>query len=186
MMSADEILMDVEERMEKAVSNLKEELRGIRTGRASPALVDTLRVDYYGSPTPLKQLAGVSCPDPQQILIRPYDAGALKDIEKAIIASNLGLAPNSDGKVIRLNIPAMSGEQRNKMTTRVKKLAEDSKVSIRNIRRDGNKHFETAEKEKAMTEDERDAGKDEVQKLTDTYEKKAQELADKKIVEIME
>jgi ribosome recycling factor len=185
-MTTDEILMDVEERMEKAVSNLKEELRGIRTGRASPALVDTLRVDYYGSPTPLKQLAGVSCPDPQQILIRPYDQGALKDIEKAIIASNLGLAPNSDGKIIRLNIPAMSGEQRTKMSTRVKKLAEDCKVSVRNIRRDGNKHFETAEKDKAMTEDERDAGKDEVQKLTDTYEKKAQELADKKIVEIME
>lgn len=185
-MTTDEILMDVEERMEKAVSNLKEELRGIRTGRASPALVDTLRVDYYGSPTPLKQLAGVSCPDPQQILIRPYDQGAVKDIEKAIIASNLGLAPNSDGKVIRLNIPAMSGEQRTKMTTRVKKLAEDCKVSIRNIRRDGNKHFDTAEKDKAMTEDERDAGKDEVQKLTDTYEKKAQELSDKKNVEIME
>lgn len=185
-MTNDEILMDVEERMEKAVNNLKEELRGIRTGRASPALVDSLRVEYYGSPTPLKQLAGVSCPDPTQILIRPYDQGALKDIEKAIIASNLGLAPNSDGKVIRLNIPAMSGEQRQKMVTRVKKLAEDSKVSIRNIRRDGNKHFETAEKEKTMTEDERDAGKDEVQKLTDTYEKKAQELADKKIAEIME
>lgn len=185
-MTTDEILMDVEERMEKAVSNLKEELRGIRTGRASPALVDTVRVDYYGSPTPLKQLAGVSCPDPQQILIRPYDQGALKDIEKAIIASNLGLAPNSDGKVIRLNIPAMSGEQRTKMSTRVKKLAEDCKVSIRNIRRDGNKHFDTAEKDKAMTEDDRDAGKEEVQKLTDTYEKKAQELADKKIVEVME
>lgn len=185
-MTNDEILMDVEERMEKAVSNLKEELRGIRTGRASPALVDTLRVDYYGSPTPLKQLAGVSCPDPAQILIRPYDQGALKDIEKAIIASNLGLAPNSDGKVIRLNIPAMSGEQRQKMVARVKKLAEDSKVSIRNIRRDGNKHFDTAEKEKTMTEDERDAGKEEVQKLTDTYEKKAQELADKKMTEILE
>lgn len=185
-MTTDEILMDVEERMEKAVSNLKEELRGIRTGRASPALVDSLRVEYYGSPTPLKQLAGVSCPDPTQILIRPYDQAAVKDIEKAIIASNLGLAPNSDGKVIRLNIPAMSGEQRQKMVTRVKKLAEDSKVSIRNIRRDGNKHFDTAEKDKAMTEDERDSGKDEVQKLTDAYEKNAQVLADKKIAEIME
>ncbi|HQR05253.1 MAG TPA: ribosome recycling factor [Gemmatales bacterium] len=185
-MTNDEILMDVEERMEKAVSNLKEELRGIRTGRASPALVDSLRVEYYGSPTPLKQLAGVSCPDPTQILIRPYDQAAVKDIEKAIIASNLGLAPNSDGKVIRLNIPAMSGEQRQKMVTRVKKLAEDSKVAIRNIRRDGNKHFDTAEKEKTMTEDERDAGKEEVQKLTDTYEKNAQVLADKKNGEIME
>jgi ribosome recycling factor len=185
-MTSDEILLDVEERMEKAVSNLKDELRGIRTGRASPALVDSLKVDYYGSPTPLKQLAGVSTPDPQQILIRPYDQGAHKDIEKAIIASNLGLAPNSDGKVIRLNIPAMSGEQRQKMVARVKKLAEDSKVSIRNIRRDGNKHFETEEKNKTITEDDRDAGKEEVQKLTDNYEKKAQELADKKITEVME
>jgi ribosome recycling factor len=185
-MTSEEILFDVEERMEKAVSNLKEELRGIRTGRASPALVDTLKVEYYGSPTPLRQLAGVSTPDPQQILIRPYDQGALKDIEKAIIASNLGFAPNSDGKVIRLNIPAMSGEQRQKMSGRVKKLAEDCKVSIRNIRRDGNKHFETEEKNKTMTEDDRDAGKEEVQKLTDSYEKKAQELADKKIAEVME
>jgi ribosome recycling factor len=185
-MTSEEILFDVEERMEKAVSNLKEELRGIRTGRASPALVDTLKVEYYGSPTPLRQLAGVSTPDPQQILIRPYDQGALKDIEKAIIASNLGFAPNSDGKVIRLNIPAMSGEQRQKMSGRVKKLAEDCKVSIRNIRRDGNKHFETEEKNKTMTEDDRDAGKEEVQKLTDNYEKKAQELADKKVAEVME
>jgi ribosome recycling factor len=185
-MTSDEILLDVEERMEKAVSNLKEELRGIRTGRASPALVDSLKVEYYGSPTPLRQLAGVSTPDPQQILIRPYDQGALKDIEKAIIASNLGFAPNSDGKVIRLNIPAMSGEQRQKMSGRVKKLAEDCKVAIRNIRRDGNKHFETEEKNKTMTEDDRDAGKEEVQKLTDTYEKKAQELADKKVAEVME
>jgi ribosome recycling factor len=185
-MTSDEILMDVEERMEKAVSNLKEELRGIRTGRASPALVDTLRVDYYGSPTPLKQLASISTPDPQQILVRPYSQGDIKDIEKAIIASNIGLTPNSDGKVIRLNIPAMSGEQRTKMTTRVKKLAEDAKVSIRNVRRDGNKNFDTEEKNKTMTEDDRDAGKEEVQKLTDTYEGKAQELADKKIAEIME
>lgn len=185
-MTSDEILLDVEERMEKAVSNLKEELRGIRTGRASPALVDSLKVEYYGSPTPLRQLAGVSTPDPQQILIRPYDQGALKDIEKAIIASNLGFAPNSDGKVIRLNIPAMSGEQRQKMSGRVKKLAEDCKVAIRNIRRDGNKHFETEEKNKTMTEDDREAGKEEVQKLTDTYEKKAQELADKKVAEVME
>src|SRR5215218_865415 len=172
-MTSDEILLDVEERMEKAVSNLKEELRGIRTGRASPAMVDTLRVDYYGSPTPLKQLAGISTPDPQQILIRPYSQGDIKDIEKAIIASNIGLTPNSDGKVIRLNVPSMSGEQRQKMVTRVKKLAEDAKVSIRNVRRDGNKNFDTEEKNKAMTEDDRDAGKAEVQKLTDSYEGKA-------------
>lgn len=185
-MSYDEILLDTEERMEKAVNVLRDELRGVRTGRASPALVDQLRVEYYGSPTPLRQLAAVSAPDAQSILIRPFDPGSLKDIEKAIIASNLGLAPNNDGKVVRLTIPAMSGEQRQKMVARVKKLAEETKVAIRNVRRDGNKHFDTAEKNKEMTEDERDAGKEEVQKFTDIYEKKAQELADKKTAEIME
>jgi ribosome recycling factor len=182
----DDILLEAEEKMEKAVEHLTHAFRGVRTGRASPGLVEGIRVDYYGSPTPLKQLAGISTPDPQQILIRPYSQGDIKDIEKSIIASNIGLTPNSDGKVIRLNVPSMSGEQRQKMVARVKKLAEDSKVSIRNIRRDGNKGFETEEKNKTMTEDTRDAGKEEVQKLTDTYEKKAQELADKKIAEIME
>ncbi|HMP00930.1 MAG TPA: ribosome recycling factor [Gemmatales bacterium] len=185
-MSSDEILLDAEERMDKALSVLREELRGIRTGRASPALVDTLRVEYYGSPTPLRQLATISTPDAQSILIKPFDPGGLKDIEKAIIASGLGLAPNNDGKVIRLNIPPMSGEQRAKMTTRVKKLAEESKVAIRNIRRDANKAFDGAEKNKEMTEDERDSGKGEVQKLTDAYEAKVQDLADKKMKEIMD
>ena len=109
-MSSDEILFDAEERMEKAVSVFQGELRGLRTGRATPALVDQLKVEYYGSPTPLKQMAQISCPEPQQIVIRPFDAGQLKEIEKAIRSSDLGLAPNNDGKVIRLNIPAMSGE----------------------------------------------------------------------------
>jgi ribosome recycling factor len=187
-MSSDEILLDAEERMEKAANYLRDELRGIRTGRASPALVDTLRVDAYGSTMPLKQLATIGTPDPSQILIKPFDPGTLKDIEKAIRSSELGLAPNSDGKVIRLIIPAMSGEQRQKMVARVKKLAEECKVSIRNVRRDANKAFDLAEKAKEgkITEDERDAGKAEVQKLTDQYEKKAQELADKKSAEIME
>jgi ribosome recycling factor len=185
-MSSDDILLDAEERMEKAVSVLRDELRGIRTGRASPALVDQLRVEYYGSPTPLRQLAAVSTPDPQQILIRPFDPGSIKEIEKAIQTSGLGLTPQSDGKVVRLTIPPMSGEQRQKMTARVKKLAEEAKVAIRNVRRDGNKAFETAEKAKEMTEDDRDAGKEQVQELTNTYEAKAQETADKKIAEIME
>jgi ribosome recycling factor len=185
-MTSDEILLDAEERMDKALSVLREELRGIRTGRASPALVDTLRVEYYGSPTPLRQLATISAPDAQSLLIKPFDPGCLKDIEKAILASGLGLAPNNDGKVIRLNIPPMSGEQRTKMTTRVKKLAEETKVAIRNIRRDGNKAFDAAEKAKEMTEDERDSGKEEMQKLTDAYEAKVEDLIDKKIKEIME
>src|ERR1700747_2709659 len=171
-MSSDEILFDAEERMEKAVNVFKDELRGLRTGRATPALVDGLRVEYYGSPTPLKQMAQISTPDPQSILIRPFDGSVLKDIEKAIRSSDLGLSPNNDGKMIRLTIPAMSGEQRQKMVARIKKLAEEAKVALRNIRRDANKHFDQAEKEKEMTEDERDKGKEEVQDLTKRYEDK--------------
>src|SRR5258708_14655639 len=164
-MGSDEILLDAEERMEKAVSVFRDELRGLRTGRATPALVDSLRVEYYGSPTPLKQLAQISTPDPQQILIRPYDQGSLKDVEKAIRSSDLGMAPSNDGKMIRLTVPPMSGEQRQKMVARIKKTAEESKVSCRNIRRDSNKHFDQAEKAKTLTEDDRDKGKEEVQTL---------------------
>jgi ribosome recycling factor len=148
--------------------------------------VDSLRVEYYGSPTPLKQLAQINTPDPQQILIRPFDQGCLKDIEKAIRASDLGMSPNNDGKMIRLIVPPMSGEQRQKMVTRIKKSAEEAKVAIRNIRRDANKHFDVAEKDKELTEDERDKGKDEVQGLTKKFEEKVSELADKKSKEVME
>src|SRR6202047_548312 len=185
-MTSEEILFDAEERMEKAINVLRDELRGLRTGRATPALVDTLRVEYYGSPTPLKQLAQISTPDPQQIVIRPFDQSVLKDIEKAIRSSDLGMSPNNDGKMIRLQVPPMSGEQRQKMVARIKKQAEDAKVALRNIRRDSNKHFDQAEKAKEMTEDERDKGKDQVQTLTKTYEDKVTELADKKSKEVME
>ncbi len=185
-MTSDEILFDAEERMEKAVGVFKDELRGLRTGRATPALVDSLRVEYYGSPTPIKQLAQISTPDPQSILIRPYEAGILKDVEKAIRSSDLGMSPNNDGKMIRLTVPPMSGEQRQKMVTRIKKSAEEAKVSCRNIRRDANKNFDAAEKDKEMTEDERDAGKDEVQTLLKKFEDKITEMADKKSKEILE
>jgi ribosome recycling factor len=185
-MTSDEILMDAEERMEKAVNVFRDELRGLRTGRATPALVDSLRVEYYGSPTPLKQLAQINTPDPQQIVIRPFDHAVLKEIEKAIRSSDLGMSPNNDGKMIRLTVPPMSGEQRQKLVTRIKKSSEDAKVACRNIRRDGNKHFDQAEKNKEMTEDERDRGKDEVQKLLKQYEDKISEMADKKAKEILE
>lgn len=185
-MTSEEILFDTEERMEKATNVFRDELRGLRTGRATPALVDSIRVEYYGSPTPLKQLAQISTPDPQQIVIRPFDQSCLKDIEKAIRSSDLGMAPNNDGKLIRLTVPPMSGEQRQKMVTRIKKLAEEAKVAIRNVRRDGNKHFETAEKNKEMTEDERDQGKEEVQNLTKKFEDKVAELSEKKSKEVME
>src|SRR5918999_538996 len=145
-MSSDEILFDAEERMEKAVNVFKDELRGLRTGRATPALVDSLKVEYYGSPTPLKQLAQINTPDPTSIVIRPFDPGSLKEIEKAIRSSDLGMAPNNDGKMIRLTVPPMSGEQRQKMVARIKKSGEEAKVACRNIRRDANKHFDQAEK----------------------------------------
>ena len=185
-MSNDEILLDCEERMEKAVNVFRDELRGLRTGRATPALVDSLRVEYYGSPTPLKQMAQISTPDPQSIVIRPFDPSVLKEIEKAVRSSDLGMSPNNDGKIIRLTVPAMSGEQRQKMVTRIKKSAEEAKVSCRNIRRDSNKHFDAAEKDKEMTEDERDKGKEEVQSLLKRHEDKIGELADKKSKEILE
>src|SRR3954466_11959587 len=132
-MTTNQILKDAEERMEKAINVLRDELRGLRTGRATPALVDGLRVEYYGSPTPLKQMAVISTPDPQQIVIRPHDPSILKEIEKAIRASDLGMSPTNDGKMIRLQVPPMSGEQRQKMVKRVKESAEVAKVACRNI-----------------------------------------------------
>ena len=176
-MSPDEILLYAEERMEKAIVKLKGDLTGIRTGRANPGLVDSLRVEAYGSPTPIKQIASVSAPEPQQLVIRPFDPSTIKDIEKGIINSDLGLAPNSDGKVIRLNIPALSGEVRRSMVSRTKELAEEARISIRNIRRDANKHADQAEKDKEITEDDRDKCKEEIQELTKKYEGQVNDLA---------
>lgn len=185
-MSADEVLMDAEERMEKAVSVLGDNLSGIRTGRATPGLVDSLRVEVYGSMQPLKQLASIGTPEPQQIVIRPYDASTIKDIEKAIVAGDLGLNPQSDGRIIRLNVPALSTEVRKKMVSRVKELAEDAKISIRNIRRDANKAADAAEKAKDIGEDERDTLKDDVQELTKKYEAQVTEMAKAREAEVTE
>jgi ribosome recycling factor len=185
-MTHQEIIKDAKDRMEKAIDLLRNELKGLRTGRATPALLDSIRVEYYGSPTPLKQIATVSAPDPQSLMIKPFNATDLKEIEKAIRGSNLGLSPNNDGKVIRLQIPAMSGEQRNKMVKQIKDLAEQAKVSCRNVRRDGNKHFDQAEKDKVMTEDDRDKGKDEVQALLKSSEAKVDEIAAAKSKEVQE
>lgn len=185
-MSADEILLDVEERMEKAVAVFKSALAGIRTGRANPGLVDTLRVDAYGSPTPLKQLASVGVPEPNQILIRPFDPGTLSAIEKAIQASELGLNPINDGRVVRLIIPALSTEVRQRMVLRTKELAEEAKVAIRNVRRDGNKTADQQQKSKALTEDDRDSVKEEIQELTKKYEKNVGDLAKAKETEVMD
>jgi ribosome recycling factor len=185
-MGADDILLDVEERMEKAMSVLKHALTGIRTGRANPGLVDSLRVEVYGSQTPIKQLASIGAPEPQQIVIRPFDPGTIKDIEKCIIASGLGLNPQSDGRVIRLNIPPLSTETRKKLVSRIKELTEEAKVAVRNVRRDGNKAADQGEKDKDLSEDERDKLKDDIQELTKTYEDKASALAKAKETEVME
>jgi ribosome recycling factor len=185
-MDQDEILLDTEERMEKAVQVLTSSLKGIRTGRANPGLVDSIRVDYYGSPTPLKQIANISVPEPQQILIRPFDTTSLDSIAKAITASDLGLAPNNDGRVVRLNVPALSTERRKQLVGRVKELAEETRVAIRNIRRDGNKHADQAQKDKTMSEDECSSVKDSVQDLTKKFEGVVNEKAAAKEQEIMD
>jgi ribosome recycling factor len=185
-MSAEEILLDAEERMEKAVDVLKKSLAGIRTGRANPGLVDSLRVDVYGSPTPIKQIASVGAPEPTQIVIRPYDPSTIKDIEKAIIAGDLGLNPQNDGRIVRINIPPLSTEVRRKLVSRIKELAEEARVAIRNIRRDANKAADAAEKDKTVSEDERDRTKEEVQELTKTYEAKVNEMARIRETEVME
>lgn len=185
-MDQDEILLDAEERMEKAVEHFTSSLMGIRTGRASAGLVDSIRVDYYGSPTPLKQIANVSVPEPQQILIRPFDVSSLDEIAKAIQNSDLGMAPNNDGRVVRLNVPALSTERRQQLVGRVKELAEEARVSIRNIRRDANKNADQAEKDKNMTEDDRDNTKELVQDLTKKFEGKVNSSAEAKEKEVME
>jgi ribosome recycling factor len=185
-MDGDDILLDVEERMEKTVDRLKHNLAGIRTGRANPGLVDTLRVDAYGSPTPLRQLANVGAPEPTQIVIRPFDPTTIKDIEKAILASDLGYNPQSDGRLIRINVPPLSGEVRRKMVMRIKELAEEGKVSIRNIRRDGNKAADTAEKEKVLSEDQRETLKEEIQELTKKYETIVVKTAKDRETEVLE
>ncbi|MFO7905013.1 MAG: ribosome recycling factor [Planctomycetota bacterium] len=185
-MSADEIVLDAEARMEKAIEVFKQNLGGIRTGRANPGLVDSLRVDAYGAPTPMKQLATIGAPEPTQVVIRPYDPGTIKDIEKAILASELGFNPQNDGRLIRINIPPLSNEQRKKMVSRIKELSEETKVSIRNVRRDANKALDQAEKNKEISEDERDDMKQEIQDATKKYEGQAAEMAEKREADVME
>lgn len=185
-MSADEILMDTEERMDQAVQHLAGELSGLRSGRASPALVDKLQVPAYGVDTPLSQLAQIGCPEPRQILIKPYDPSIIKDIEKAIQASDLGLNPSSDGKVLRLNLPALSEERRKQLAKVVKDNGEKANISVRNVRRDANKHADAEQKDKALTEDECERLKKEIQDLTKSHEAKITDIVDKKITDLME
>jgi ribosome recycling factor len=185
-MSVEEILLDTEERMEKALSKLKQDLSGIRTGRANPGLVDSLRVEVYGSPTPIKAIASVGAPEPTQIVIRPFDPGTLKDIEKAVQASGLGLNPQNDGRLIRISVPPLSTEVRRKLGARIRELTEETKVAVRNVRRDGNKNADQEQKDKTMTEDDRDQLKQEIQNLTKKFENMATDLAAAKEKEVMD
>lgn len=185
-MDTDDILLEVESAMDAAVDYLHKEFRGIRTGRASVGLVDHVKVDYYGSPTDLRQLATLSTPDASLIVIKPFDPSSLKDIEKAIFASNIGITPSNDGKLIRLVVPPLSTERRQQLAGQLKKLSEAARVTIRNARRDGNKEIDHQEKESALTEDQAKRAKDTVQKLTDDYEKKVDELLAAKTKEVQE
>ena len=185
-MPVDDILLDAEERMEKAADVFRHQLTGIRTGRANPGLVDSLKVEVYGSPTPMKALASVGAPEPNQIVVRPFDPGTIKDIEKAIQASDLGFNPQSDGRVIRITIPALSTDVRRKMSARIKELAEEARVAIRNVRRDANKAADTEKGDGGLTEDDCDSCKEEVQELTKKYETKVGDLAKAKEAEVME
>lgn len=183
--STDEIELDCEERMEKSVSNVKQNLTTIRTGRATTSILDLVQVDYYGAPTPLNQVANVSVPNSQQLAVSPYDKSTLVDIEKAIIESGLGLTPNNDGDMIRINIPAITEERRKELLKQCKAMGEDGKVAIRNIRRDGVDAAKKMEKAGDISEDESKGTQDNVQKLTDQYVKSIDEVVAKKEKEVM-
>jgi ribosome recycling factor len=183
-MDPDEILLDCEERMEKAADLYQSQLGGLRTGRATPGLVESVRVEMYGSMMPLKQCATISVPEPQQLLIRPFDASQIGQISKAIQSSDVGLAPNSDGRVIRLNVPPLSTERRKQLVSRVKELAEEARVAIRNVRRDANRHADQLSK--TASEDEVERLKEQIQDFTKKYEGRVNSLAASKEQEVME
>lgn len=181
-----ETLHDARERMEKTVEALKTDLRVIRTGRASPALVEHLTVEYYGLPTPLNQLAGVTVPEPRQLMIRPWDRNTLGIIEKAILKSDLGLNPNNDGQVIRLVLPALTEERRRDLNKQVARRVEEARVSARNIRRDTNEMLRELEKEKMISEDDLERAIEKAQELTNDFIKHIDEVGKAKEAEILE
>jgi ribosome recycling factor len=185
-MPLDDILIDAEMHMEKANDHLLHELRGIRTGRATPGLVEHIKVDYYGSPTDMRSIASISVPEATQILIKPFSPGDLRAIEKAINDSKIGLTPHSDGRQIRLMLPPLSQERRQQLAGQCKGFAEQAKISIRGARRDANKILETEQKGGVVTEDESARGKEQIQELTKTYETKVDDLIEKKRQEIMQ
>lgn len=180
------IMDQTKDKMEKAIGALTRQLASIRAGRANASLLDRISVLYYGSPTPLNQMAGVSVPEARLMVIQPYDKTTLGDIEKAILKSDIGITPSNDGNVIRLAVPALTEERRKELVKEVKKEAEDSKIAIRNVRRDGNEELKKLEKNGEITEDELRREGEEIQKLTDSYIEKIDGIAKEKENEIME
>jgi len=185
-MDADEVMLECEEKMEKTIVFLKDEYRTIRTGRASTGLVENIKVDYYGSPTPIKQLAGIAVPEARLIVVKPYDRGSLGEIERAILKSDLGITPQSDGKVIRLAVPPLSEENRKKLAHQVKDMAEQQRVSLRAIRHAANKQVEELEDAGDITEDDLHKNRDEIQELLKKYEEGISKVLHAKTEEIME
>jgi len=177
---------EAESRMKGAIESLEEDLSGIRTGRAHPALVEKIPVEYYGVPTPLVQLASISVPEPRSLLIRPFDASTLKAIERGILASELGLTPNNDGKAIRLNLPVLTEERRRDLVKLVHSRVEEGRVAVRNVRRDMIKDLREFEEEKIISEDELKKGEEEMQKITDRYIEEINTIGGHKEKEILE
>ncbi len=185
MESTDDILLDAEEKMTKSLDFLHQEFTGIRTGKASPALVENVKVTYYGATVRLKEIAGISTPEPRLIVINAYDPTALSEIEKAILAANLGVTPLNDKRVIRVPIPALTEERRKELTKVAKRMAEECRVSLRNVRRDANEHTKNLQKNGKISEDDRDQALEQIQKDTDEYIKKIDEALKVKETEIM-
>lgn len=182
----EKILGELRSHMDKSLQHFSDQLRTIRTGRAAPALVDTIKVDYYGTPTPIKQLAHVSVPEPRQLLVKPFDPSVIKEIERAILKSDLGLTPSSDGKVLRLTLPPLSEEQRKKLVQKVKEMAEATRVALRNARRDANKDADQATKDGVLSEDRGRDLRERIQKELKAAEKRVDDVLAAKIAEIME
>ena len=179
------VKMDVEERMSKTLAVLRSDLATIRTGVASPSLLDKVMVEYYGAPTPINQMANISVPEPRMLAIQPWDKSAMPQIEKAILKSDIGITPTSDGTVIRLVMPQLTQDNRKDLVKRIKKKGEDAKVSVRNIRRDGNDDLKALEKSKDITEDDSKGAQDDIQKLTDKFIAEIDKVIDNKEKEIM-
>lgn len=182
----DEIVEDAEGRMSKALDFMRDEFRGMRTGRAHPGLVETIRVDYYGTATPIKDMASIAVPEADQIVIKPFDASAIGDMEKGLLASDLGITPQNDGKLIRLKVPPLSEERRKQLVSRAKEIAEESRISMRNVRRDANKTFEASKKDGDLSEDELSSSKDRIQEILKSLENQVDEDLKKKTSELME